>query len=83
MSELIQVKKSLTFEEICPLWADRIKRGDLIGREGCTDIHNASRCVVGEAYKFSEVPPYMRGYDNYCECCLDYSRLFCLNVVPP
>ena len=49
MSELTQVKKQLTFEEICPLWYSY-----LIGGPKSRDLHIGKHqfCVVGEANGF-------------------------------
>ena len=76
--KLLQIKKLLTFEEICPLWADRINRGHLVGEKGGTNMHHGCKCVVGEAYKFP-INDYYAWNDckDYCVCCKDYSRLFC------
>src|SRR6188508_93220 len=66
MSELIQEKKTLSFEEICPI---RFKI--LTGKRGYTpdndvvNIADPKCCIVGEAHKF-ESKDYEYGGCNTC-----------------
>ena len=57
LSELIQVKKQITFEQLCPKWFKSIQTGVLeSGLDG-----GFSHCIVGEAYGF-------KGPYNCSEC---------------
>ena len=61
MSELIQIKKLLTLEDIAPNWARSIKMGDY-NRE---ELNQNKYCVVGEAHGYA---------DRYgCEKCNGFS----------
>jgi len=51
MSQLIQLKKLKTFQELCPRWYHQLKANHPIQDEHL-DIHSASRCIVGEAHGF-------------------------------
>jgi len=51
MSELLQEKKTLTFEEICPKWSQRISEGTPIESSELTD---SRFCIVGEAWGGSD-----------------------------
>lgn len=55
MSELVQVKKLLTFEEICPRWAAKLKHGITDDHVDSPLIMSSHRlCIVGEANGFSD-----------------------------
>ena len=61
MSELIQVKKQLTLEDIAPNWARSISMGEY-NRE---ELNQPKYCVVGEAHGYA---------DRYgCAKCFNYS----------
>ena len=71
MSELIQVRKQLTFEEICPQHAYMISQWDkLTDEEKVVEIRKIKAdpvsCFVGEA---------KRG-DHICDCCWRYASNF-------
>ena len=71
MSELLQEKKTLTFEEICPIWSWRIKQG--LTEKDFSDeskLHYKSTCVVGEAWGFPK-GGYISTYG--CDKCDEYS----------
>lgn len=82
----VQKRKTLTFEEICPMWAEKIKEGTVMERTTTPvllDISNTMCCVVGEAHRFSRL------YYNYygtprtpdtCDECTYYSRRFCATL---
>jgi len=68
MSELIQVKKQVTFEELCPKWSEAIRKGHISDNLG----YLFHQCIVGEAYSFKH-----NGY-NGCQICEAYAyRLVC------
>ena len=71
MSELIQEKKTLSFEEICPIWFKILtgKRGYTPDRD-VVNISDPKYCIVGEAHKFESG----KGYDyGGCETCTNFS----------
>jgi hypothetical protein len=73
MSELIQKEKTLTLEDIAPIWAWRIKQG-LTEKDfhHTSPLHCKSTCVVGEAYGFKGSKlPYWPSYG--CDECNVYS----------
>lgn len=64
-----QVKKQLTFEQICPKWSQMIK-SNLKERPHGIAIYSPAHCIVGEAYGFSD--RYVSG-EYRCEQCRDMS----------
>ena len=65
-----------TFEQICPRWSKKLKsknpgRPSIVDHKRL-DIQNESRCIVGEAWGFTEqyVLPRPR---KYCPRCLEFS----------
>jgi hypothetical protein len=50
MSELIQQKKQVTFEQLCPQWTEAIQKGHTFGNLG----YMYGCCIVGEAHGFSQ-----------------------------
>ena len=67
--KLIQVKKQLTFEEICPQWAQKLCDRDK------SFIGDFTHCIVGEAHGFS-MDYSCIGSRSYCKECYDYSYDF-------
>lgn len=66
-SELIQIKKYKTFEEICPNWYKVLKYDRGVCR--LSILYHGS-CIVGEAHGFSS------GYMKECNECLKFSEDF-------
>jgi|GEM_PF-1544020 hypothetical protein len=44
--------KKIRFEELCPIWADRLNSG-LSEEERVMLAHDSKHCIVGEAWNFS------------------------------
>ena len=68
MYKLIQIKKQLTFEEICPYWAKELRRGT--ASKGL--LNNFTQCIVGEAHGFNSDYSYA-SLNSFCQECFDYS----------
>lgn len=70
---MIQKKKYLTFEELCPVHSNLLSNWDkLTDKQQCeeaTIIHsNAHKCIVGEAFGFDSKETY--GVNH--QCCVEY-----------
>lgn len=82
--------KVKTFEQIVPLWSEKLKRGYDAASHPCLvdgqelDIALYSTCIVGEAYKFAENPDHLQGYsvyddeehEQYCSHCENFAGTF-------
>ena len=66
MYKLIQLKKQLTFEEICPQWTQKLHDADL------SFIGDFRHCIVGEAHGFNPDYSYS-SINSFCQECFDYS----------
>lgn len=67
-TKLIQKKKEITFEELCPRWTQAINMKWII--PGLDVSHD--KCIVGEAHGFH--PYYAYGDDEeFCQYCHDIS----------
>ena len=49
---LVSVRPSLTLEQLCPRWAEKLKRG-LDDQDVRILVHDSKYCIVGEAWKYS------------------------------
>ena len=68
MSELVQIKKQLTFEQLCPKWAKIIKQCGCIPISIFSGIYNYRCCIVGEAHDWN---------NNYeCDLCYSFADRF-------
>lgn len=83
MSELIQIEKdkTLTFEDICPVWASEGKV-EHMDKYLTMDIGIPDKCIVGEAHKWSG-RYYNEDSPEYCSDCKDLSQLFPLSIDHP
>ena len=81
MSELIQKKKQITFEELCPEWTEIIRKEE--GFEnvkhyefyGERKLSRSDVCIVGEAWK-GHSSYYWERDSNYCGSCACFSDVF-------
>ena len=51
-SVLVGLDKELTFEEVCPIWSQKLRRG-LSSRERYVLANDSKNCLVGEAWGFT------------------------------
>ena len=77
-----------TFEEIVPLWSEKLKRGYGNAREPCVingqvlDITKYQVCIAGEAWKFKSSKEenrscvYSHGGEDWCEACTWFANDF-------
>ena len=68
MSELVQIKKLLTFEEICPMWFTALTGGP---KSEILDWVSFKYCIVGEAHGFDR--SYMTDSSKTCLECFQFS----------
>ena len=68
MSELVQVKKQVTFEQLCPDWAKTIKQCGYIPISISSGIYQYKYCIVGEAHGWSK--------DYKCDSCMTFADRF-------
>ena len=79
--QLIQIRKLLTFAEICPGWIKALpiflNQGiEESGIVGDLNMGSHKYCIVGEAHGFNMNYLY-EGDPNYCEDCRGFSYDFC------
>jgi hypothetical protein len=65
MSELEQQKKTLSFQEICPLWHQALTGK---GKSRILDLEKHKFCIVGEAHDFSDEYNPVTHRDNPKNC---------------
>ena len=70
MSELVQIKKQLTFEQICPLWSQYLSN-PLGGHHPRLCIDDSKYCIVGEAHGWHS------NTEHRCMECRKFSFDFC------
>lgn len=64
----LSLPEQLTFEDISPIWASRLKKANLpifmssTWLQWCSELRKTSKCVVGEAYGYSS--RYVYGCDD-------------------
>lgn len=90
MSQLIQIKKQLTFEEICPSWTrilasyggwEKTPKSEYFGGTfNSRSLSNTKCCIVGEAHGDNDEYWFRPGRgqrENPCEICTIFSVNFC------